>query len=143
MVKLLQEKRIVLQEILELTKKLTACIKAIQDVEVLARANTLLDERRAKMIEIDLLDKRIAALKQSGYAPAGEGEAVQITRERNQMREILQQIKELEIVNQVKLKAGIEKTMNDLKEVKDGRKSINAYVSGYGVGGNSTFDESR
>ncbi|MEA5058855.1 MAG: hypothetical protein VB049_02285 [Candidatus Pelethousia sp.] len=87
----------------------------------------LLDKRSAYMEAVGQLDKRFAFLQDSGYEPQAE-ETRRISLEQDTIRALLTCIQTLDEQGIRTLEQARCRLMESIKEVKDGRKSIQAYA---------------
>lgn len=126
--KLIHTKANALQEIYDLTLELNERLPRIADMAEYESILSLLDARQAKMDEVNGMDKRMRFLEESGYTPPREGDREVIERERATVRALLEKIQALDIENTALILRYRDQISGELKDIKDGQKSINAYA---------------
>lgn len=90
-------------------------------------ALSVLEKRREAIGQVATLGKRIDFLAQSGYEPDGEEQAL-IEQEKPTVEALLQSIRELEDQAAGLMTAAQKELMDNLREIKDGQKSLQAYA---------------
>lgn len=126
MQKLLHTKANALQAIYDITQQITDSMSTMDDLETYTRIIELLNARKEQMQEIDVLDKRITFLIESGYEVREDEGRIQA--ERDVIRALLQKIQALDEANNQRIQEARETLMSTMREVKDGQKSIHAYA---------------
>lgn len=132
MYKLLHEKANAFQEIYTLTERLAQYLDRIAEEDTFSAVVELLSQRKAKMDEIDALNKRIRFLEESGY-PGRDQEREDA--QRQLVIALLNQIQSLDEQNNAKLASARDLLVGEMKEVRDGQKSIQAYGTVEGTKG--------
>jgi len=130
MYQLLHEKANLLNTIMHLSEDLVRDLTKAKesDSETLDGALRLLQARRGKMDEVDLLSRRIGFLQQSGYTPEPE-EAQRIVLEESTITAILNNIQTLEQQGNELISSMRQELLDRMKDVRDGKKSITAYAA--------------
>ena len=129
MQKLLHKKANALQAIRSLTDKMSEQLNGAIGAEAYEGILELLQERKLKMEEIDVLDKQIAFLDAVGFSPANPAEADRIHAERSAIQALLINIRESDEANSSLITLARDRVMEELKDVRDGQKGMHAYHS--------------
>ena len=105
-------------------------------------ALSVLEKRRETIGQVAMLGKRIDFLAQSGYEPEEEERAL-IEREKPTVEALLQSIRELEDQAAAIMTAAQKELIANLREIKDGQKSLQAYAGPQDVQEGSQLDTRR
>ena len=127
MYKLIHDKTNAVNAIRELTETMVSKLESSgEDDEQLTAVLSIFEQRRSFMDEADRLDRQLKFLEDSGYAP-DEAEQRRIALEEETIIALLKRIQTLDTRARELILAAQENLMNELKDVRDGQRSIMAY----------------
>ncbi len=125
--KLIHDKTNAVNAIRELTETMVSKLESSgEDDEQLTAVLSIFEQRRSFMDEADRLDRQLKFLEDSGYAP-DEAEQRRIALEEETIIALLKRIQTLDTRARELILAAQENLMNELKDVRDGQRSIMAY----------------
>jgi flagellar biosynthesis/type III secretory pathway chaperone len=133
MLKRIHEKTNALQEIRRLTEEVSNKLSELENENVYEQILALLEQRKAKMAQIDLLDRQLSMLTAAGYPMPSEEDIRQIGLEKQAIYALLKMIKETDEKNNrliQEARAQLMEALKDVHEVREGNKKAFAYTPG-------------